>query len=593
MMRINAGWAVALTLLLAGCSNNGGGDGPVVETFQNPPEIKSVNGELRTTFSVAAATFKVDGQTVTSAVYNGKYIPPVLRLRPGDTLYLDLDNRSAEQTNIHYHGLNVSPRINADGTVSDNIFVTVDPGARLNYRVAIPSIHNPGLYWFHTHRHELAERQVMGGLSGGLVIDGVLDPFPQLQGITERVMLLKDIQITPQGTVPDNIDTSAPSIRTVNGLTNPTLTIKPGETQFLRIANVGADIYYRIKLDGHKFYELARDGNRRSQLVETDELLLPPASRSEVLIQGGRIGYYTMRALAFDTGPAGDSYGESTLATLVSQGKPQTPISLALVMPVVEDYRMLPVARKRTITFDESADGNTFYVDSGDGPKQFDANRIDSTIVVGTVEEWTVLNATQELHVFHIHQTDFQVTERNGVPQPFVGHQDNVNVDFAPTAASPPGQVKVLIDFRDPIIVGKFVYHCHILEHEDGGMMAVAEVVPPVAVTARSLVTRVADVVGNTLGREQKPIDRETEERTERTLNALQSGSFCTTGRAAKAGATKPPRPSPPAPEPAQQLFSVLPDDPGSGRQNRQDIAAGPGAPGIRHQLMSGSGSLK
>ena len=91
------------------------------------------------------------------------------------------------------------------------------------------------------------------------------------------------------------------------------------------------------------------------------------------------------------------------------------------------------------------------------------------------------------------------------------------------------------------MIVGKFVYHCHILEHEDGGMMAVAEVVPPVAVTARSLATRVADVVGNTLGREPKPIDRETEERTERTLNALQSGSFCTTGRAAKAGASQAP----------------------------------------------------
>ena len=165
-----------------------------------------------------------------------------------------------------------------------------------------------------------------------------------------------------------------------------------------------------------------------------------------------------------------------------------------------------------------------------------------------------MLHATQELHVFHIHQTDFQVTERNGVPQPFVGHQDNVNVDFAPTATSPPGQVKVLIDFRDPIIVGKFVYHCHILEHEDGGMMAVAEVVPPVAVTARSLATRVADVVGNALGREPKPksTDRETGERIERTLNALQSGSFCTTGGAAKAGATKPPRLSPPTPQPAQ-----------------------------------------
>lgn len=535
-MRDRSACVAVLVFLLSACGNDDGGEGPVVETFRNPPELKSAGGELHTLFTVGNSTFQLEGRTVTSAVYNGAYIPPVLRLRPGDTLFLDLDNRIGEQTNLHYHGLNVSPRINADGTVSDNIFVLVDPGARLNYRVAIPSNHNPGLYWYHTHRHELAERQVMGGLSGGLIIDGILDPFPQLQGITERVMLLKDIQITPQGTVPENIDPSDPSIRTVNGLSNPTITMRPGETQFLRIANVGADLYYKLKLDGHKFYELARDGNRRSQLLELDELLLPPASRSEVLIQGGRHGRYAFRALAFDTGPAGDSYGEATLATVVSQGEAQMPLSLALVMPVVEDYRQLPVARRRTITFDESEDGNTFYIDSGDGPKQFDANRVDSTIAVGTVEEWTVLNATQELHVFHIHQTDFQVTEIDHVPQPFVGHQDNVNVAYAPTPTSPPGQVKVLIDFRNPIILGKFVYHCHILEHEDGGMMAVAEVVPSVAAAARALVNRVANVVGSMFGAESVSDDAEAQERSERTLAALQAGSYCAPGAANKAG---------------------------------------------------------
>jgi FtsP/CotA-like multicopper oxidase with cupredoxin domain len=551
-------WTTTLALVLAGCGSDGGGEGPVVETFRNPPEIKSANGELHANFAVASATFQVEGRSVTSAVYNGMYIPPVMRLKPGDTLFLDLDNRYTEQTNMHYHGLNVSPRINANGTVSDNIFVMVDPGARLNYQVAIPSNHNPGLYWFHTHRHELAERQVMGGLSGGLIIDGVLDPFPQLQGITERVMLLKDIQITPQGTVPDNIDPSAPSIRTVNGLGNPTITIHPGETQFLRIANVGADIYYKLKLDGHKFYELARDGNRRTQLLELDEILLPPASRSEVLIQGGRIGRYAFRALAFDTGPAGDSYGEATLATLVSQGEAQTPISLALVMPVVEDFRTLPVARKRTITFDESADGNTFYIDSGNGqgPQQFDANRVDSTIQVGTVEEWTVLNATQELHVFHIHQTDFQIIEVEGVPVPFTGHQDNVNVAYAPTETSPPGQVKLLIDFRNPDIVGKFVYHCHILEHEDGGMMAVAEVVPIVAAAARAAFVRVSNVVATMFGRDT-PADREAQERADRTLAALQSGSYCSIADARNAAAAKRPAPAsgvaskPPTPAPS------------------------------------------
>ena len=132
----------------------------------------------------------------------------------------------------------------------------------------------------------------------------------------------------------------------------------------------------------------------------------------------------------------------------------------------------------RCRAFDESADGNTFYVDSGDGPKQFDASRVDSTIVAGTVEEWTVLNATAELHVFHIHQTDFQVVERNGIPQPFVGHQDNVNVDFQPDGGGP-GQVKLIIDFRNPDIVGKFVYHCHIVQHADQGMMANIEVALP------------------------------------------------------------------------------------------------------------------
>jgi FtsP/CotA-like multicopper oxidase with cupredoxin domain len=366
----------------------------------------------------------------------------------------------------------------------------------------------------------------MGGLSGGLVIEGVLDPFRELAGVRERILLLKDIQITPQGTVPDDIDPSAPSIRTVNDQVNPTLTIRPNETQFLRIANIGSDLYYRIRLDGHQFHEIARDGNRHTTLVTSDELLLPPASRSEVLIQGGTRGTHLMRALAFNTGPAGDSYPEATIATLVSQGDAVEPIALPRNLPAVEDFRNLQVARRRTITFIESADGNTFYIDSGAGARQFDPNRVDSTIQTGTVEEWTVLNATAELHVFHIHQTDFQVVEINGAAQPFTGHQDNVNVSFQPDGG-PPGQVKLLIDFRNPVAIGKFVYHCHILEHEDGGMMAVAEVVPSIAATARRAVASFVQAVDRLVDRVKA--ERVDSARIEQTLEAVQAGSFCTT----------------------------------------------------------------
>ena len=114
-MKRNLIAGVASSLLLAGCGND---SLPLVdETFRNPPELRSSGGELRTTYTVAPARFEIGGRTVTSAVYNGIYIPPVLRLRPGDTLFLTLVNKFEEQTNVHYHGLNVSPRINADGAM--------------------------------------------------------------------------------------------------------------------------------------------------------------------------------------------------------------------------------------------------------------------------------------------------------------------------------------------------------------------------------------------------------------------------------------------------------------------------------------------
>ena len=500
MKPIRCGLTLAIAAFLGAC-NSGDDSAPpmVAETFRNPPELRSANGELRTVLNVATGPVTVGGQPVTTTVYNGMYIPPVLRLRPGDTLFLDIDNRSSDPTNLHLHGLNVSPRINADATVGDNVFVSVDPANRLSYRIAIPSTHNPGLYWYHTHLHMLAQRQVMGGLSGGLIIDGILDPLPQLQGLIERVMLLKDIQVTPQGTVPDDISPSSPSIRMVNGQVNPTISIRPGETQFFRIANIGSDIYYRLRLDGHVFHEIARDGNRATQITTRQELLIPPSSRAEVLIQGAGPGSYALRAEAFNTGPAGDSYDAATIATLMSQGLPVVSIALPNTLPAVEDFRTLPIARRRTITFTESSDGNTFFMDSGAGPKQFDLNIVDSTIVQGTLEEWTLLNATTELHTFHIHQTDFQVTEINGVAQPFLGHQDNVNLPYQGQDTPAPGKFKVIIDFRNPIIVGKFVYHCHILEHEDGGMMSVAEVVPPPTQAPLSLRGRFTKVMNQVL----------------------------------------------------------------------------------------------
>jgi suppressor of ftsI len=505
MIKLQHTLAVVCLLALGACGNDKSGvAGRVVHSagqagslsvnnpLRSPREIVSQNGELRTTFTASGATVRVAGKYFHTIAYDNEFMPPLLRVKPGDTIFLNLNNQTGEPTNEHYHGLTVSPRINSDATVSDDVFIQADPGTQVNYKISIPSSHNPGLYSYHAHLHGHAERQVMGGLSGGLIVEGMLDPFPELAAIREQVLLLKDVQITAQGTLPQDIKPGADTNRTINGQTMPSLALEPGELQFWRFANIGADMYYRLVLDGHVFYELARDGNRHNQLVEMQEIFLPPGSRSEVFVRGAARGQYKLRTLDVDTGPDGDNYAAAELASgvveagpevvrgpsVVTAGAPRPRLELPRTLPAVEDFRTLPVARRRTITFSEDTTNDTFFMDSGAGPAQFDPNRVDATITSGTIEEWTVNNATGELHVFHIDQTDFQVIEVNGDPQPFIGHQDHVNVPYQPLGG-PRGTVKILIDFRNPDIAGKFVYHCHIHAHQDGGMMSVAEVVKP------------------------------------------------------------------------------------------------------------------
>ena len=472
-------YVVVTAIVVSGWASNrtgASGDGTPVrpETFAEPPEITSQRGVLSATLTARLSRIRVGSLSVQARVFNDQYLPPTLRVRPGDVIRLKLRNRIDQMTNLHYHGLNVSPR-----RPSDDIFVHVDPGDDFDYQIAIPPDHPAGLFWYHPHAHGLTEFQTYSGMSGGLIVEGLLDPFPALRGITERVMLLKDLQVGDDGQIPPlgQIDSNAGTTRTVNGQINPTVAIRPGEVQLWRIGNIGADIFYRLALDGHVLHEIARDGNRHTQLVRVSEILLGPSSRVEVLVRGGKPGVYQFKTLAVSTGSDGDQYPEVALATLVSDGHPVAPIALpaARQFPPVEDLRGRRIDRERRFRFTENPDTNEFFIND----RKFDMNRVDTTVPLGHVEEWTILNATNELHVFHIHQLDFQVVAIDGQPQPFVGYQDTVNMPLqrpGPNGTTLPGSVVIRLPFTNPVIVGKFVYHCHIMAHEDNGMMAVIEV---------------------------------------------------------------------------------------------------------------------
>lgn len=434
--------------------------------FENPTDIRSSKGLLRTKFVLQPTELNINGRKIQSNTYNGLYAAPTLRVKPGDVFELEFENRCPQPSNIHFHGLTVSPLNNGD-----NVFVRVDPGHTYNYRFKIPKDHTPGLYYYHAHAHGFSERQITFGFTGAFVVEGQLEAYPSLARAKEQIMVLKDIQVTPWGTVPQDIVTSRNAIRTVNGLVNPVLQMRPGETQFWRIVNTSANIYYRLTLSDQQFWVIAEDANPTVRMLPVKEYLLGPSARVEVFAQFPSAGTYVLKTEKVRTGPAGDGYPATVLTTVLCDGAPQKAVALPLTRAAccagtVEDYRKLQVDNKRLIVFNET--DNDFRVNN----RVFNEDRIDTRVPLGAVEEWTIRNASDELHQFHIHQVDFQVTEINGKPVEFTGHRDNFIIPIR-------GEVKILIPFTNPVIVGRFVYHCHIIEHEDGGMMATIEVYDP------------------------------------------------------------------------------------------------------------------
>ena len=465
--------------LLMSC-NDGDGLGPDIP---EPEVLDSRNGVLQVTLTQAPARITVAGRSFRSNVFNGQYIPPVLKMQRGDRLELQLVNRidkadiqidGPQSTNLHYHGMVVPPK--APG---DDVFLDVGAGASYGYTWQVPMNHEQGTHWYHPHSHGLVEPQILSGMSGMLVVDGLIpEHYTAFLGLRERHLLLKDIVLP--GADPDAANT-----KTINGILGGTLRMRPGEMQVWNLGNLGADAYFDLAVDGVQLWEINRDGNVLIQPRRLSSVYLPPGARATVVVvaplQTGTLG---VRTLAVETGPQGDPNPEVQLATLDISGAPVDSAALQarLLRPADSpdtigntpaEVAALPITRRRVVTFSETADGNTFFIDG----RQYDPGRDDITVTLGDVEEWTLRNVSGERHVFHIHQLDFLVTTVNGQPVPPDSLNDVIDLPYAQNGVA--GEVKVIIPFTDPIMVGRFVFHCHIVGHEDAGMMANLVVLAP------------------------------------------------------------------------------------------------------------------
>jgi FtsP/CotA-like multicopper oxidase with cupredoxin domain len=455
----------------------------------SPPEVRSHRHVATLTLHAVRGT---DGRD--SFAFNGKTVPPVIRVAPGDTLRItyvnDLPRPSGEQcsvgpcmnmTNLHFHGLGVSPKAPAD----DVLNMIAAPGQTLKYVVHIPLNQEPGLYWYHTHPHGESEQQAVDGMSGAIVVEGIERYVPMVRGLPERILILRGPAIGKdaggqaalkkvEAAITGCGNSETPErVFTINGDLRPSINIAPGERQFWRIVNASADRYADVQLDGAPWEMVALDGmplafhNPEKPVRMADHILLPPAARLEAIVTGPPAGSNaTLRTRCVDTGPDGDPTPAMVLADIVP-----APSSAPLKTVVGSDRRPASYNRPRlaglesdppqfVATFTE--DKKVFYING----QRYEPDAKPMTEArVGTYQHWRVVNQTKELHPMHLHQVHFLVYAVNGTRLPNPEWVDTANVPYG-------GSIDMIVDFTNPVIRGMSVFHCHLLNHEDKGMMA-------------------------------------------------------------------------------------------------------------------------
>jgi suppressor of ftsI len=465
-----AGTAVAAeNFLSAGMSMLGFGSlaqARTPEPLTQPPEIGSANGILQTTITAAPGPVRIGDREFSGLLYDGAYIPPLLRARLGDTMRITFRNNLPDTpSNLHFHGMSVSPQGN-----SDNVFVHTHPGETFQYEVRIPAAgrQGPGTFWYHPHAHGFVNDQILGGMSGGLVVDGFEQIFPLVQRLPERFLLIKHLTLGEEN-----------EVVSVNGQINPAIAMRAGEMQFWRIAHIGASQFFKFGIEGMPLYVVATDGHALSQPRKVTEFFIGPGERVDAIAIGPALGEYPMRTISFQNEAWRPPEPVLSLAVITSSGS--TPPDAGLENEVLrqrvlgpqwmDEVRAAAIARRRTLVYSKTADRKVFMIDG----RVIDERRTDHAAKLGDTEEWTIVNTDQQYHSFHIHQTPFLVTEVGGVRWNDDSLRDTFSVP--PATDQAPGVLKVVIPFTDPVIVGRFVYHCHAVDHEDKGMMGVIEVV--------------------------------------------------------------------------------------------------------------------
>ena len=439
------------------------------------------------------------------------------------------DHMVSFATNIHFHGLTIPPVCHQDETLRTTILPGNPP---FEYRVQIPRDQPPGLYWYHPHVHGFTEEQVLGGASGALIVEGMERANPRVAGLPERLFVIRDENM-PEASSAEKADPNRPTKQlSVNYVSVPypnyppaMVRMKPSEPEFWRVLNASADTYLDLRVEFNAKPQLlsvvALDGvplrhdwsSPQDYAPQHYHLFLPPAGRAEFIIHGPPAGVTGVLLTAFVYRGASDENGTALPITKNQPGlrsgqddvDPRRPlVTIRSSNDAPPAFSMMPTningpekavapplssirpVRKRSLYFSEKlqdpSDPNSptlfFITEEGHTPAVFDPHAEPGiTVRQGEVEDWVIENRSQEGHAFHVHQLHFLVVSARGVAWEEPALRDTIDLPAWDGLSRYPS-VTVRMDFRNPHIVGTIPFHCHIMQHIDGGMMGTIRIVP-------------------------------------------------------------------------------------------------------------------
>lgn len=396
--------------------------------------------------------------------YNDQVPGPFIEVFEGDTVSITLKNELPQATTIHWHGLHVPP--DQDGNPQDE----VPAGSSKTYTFKIP-LGTAGTYWYHPHGHLTVPEQVFRGLAGAFIVKEKTDPLAHLP---RQNWLISDLKLDDKGKIAPNslndwMDGREGQFVLINGAYQPKITLETATR--VHVWNACSGRYLNLALNDAMLYLIGTDGGLIEKPQKIDHLLLSPGERAELLIVPTNTGQATLRSLSYDRGRMGNT-------------KPDPDRTLAIVALSKSVLPKLPeILRKRPELGPATATKQLEYteimkMENGSGELDFLINgkahnmeRIDLTSKLGEIEEWVIFNNSHMDHNFHLHGTQFIVQEfelagKKYLPE-VVAYKDTVNLKPMETV-----RIKTVQNFK-----GIRMYHCHILEHEDIGMMGQLEII--------------------------------------------------------------------------------------------------------------------